>query len=144
MCSSDLDVDDDGTVTVASNNAEGAKAALARIEAMTASVEIGRIYHGRVMSVKDFGCFVEILPGKDGLCHISELSDGYVSSVADVCRVGDELDVKVIAIDDQDRVKLSRRMAMQELGQTTGEGETPEGEGSGANGGSRRERRPRR
>jgi len=96
------------------------------------------------MSVKDFGCFVEILPGKDGLCHISELSDGYVSSVADVCRVGDELDVKVIAIDDQDRVKLSRRMAMQELGQTTGEGETPEGEGSGANGGSRRERRPRR
>ncbi len=140
-----IDVDDDGTVTVASNNAEGAKAALSRIEAMTASVEIGRIYHGRVMSVKDFGCFVEILPGKDGLCHISELSDGYVSSVADICKVGDELDVKVIAIDDQDRVKLSRRMAMQELGQTPGEGEAAAGSGNGGgDGGGRRERRPRR
>ncbi len=142
-----IDVEDDGTVTVASNNAEGAKAALARIEAMTASVEIGRIYSGRVMSVKDFGCFVEILPGKDGLCHISELSDGYVSSVADVCKVGDELDVKVIAIDDQDRVKLSRRMAMQELGQTSGEGETSGNDGggdSGGDGGGRRERRPKR
>jgi polyribonucleotide nucleotidyltransferase len=68
------------------------------------------------MSVKDFGCFVEILPGKDGLCHISELSDGYVSSVADVCKVGDMLKVKVISIDDQDRVKLSRKVAMKELG----------------------------
>ncbi len=143
-----IDVDDDGTVTVASNNADGAKAALARIEAMTASVEIGRIYRGRVMSVKDFGCFVEILPGKDGLCHISELSDGYVSTVADICKVGDELDVKVIAIDDQDRVKLSRRMAMQELGQTSGEGEAAGGSGGGngggGDGGGRRERRPRR
>ena len=151
-----IDVEDDGTVTVASNNAEGAKAALDRIEAMTASVEIGRIYHGRVMSVKDFGCFVEILPGKDGLCHISELSDGYVSAVADVCKVGDELDVKVIAIDDQDRVKLSRRMAMQELGQTSGDGENAGGQDNsenagGANGGGnggggreRRERRPKR
>lgn len=142
-----IDVEDDGTVTVASNNAEGAKAALARIEAMTASVEIGRIYRGRVMSVKDFGCFVEILPGKDGLCHISELSDGYVSTVADVCKVGDEMDVKVIAIDDQDRVKLSRRMAMQELGQTSGDGGTPAGDGGGNGGGNdggRRERRPRR
>ena len=60
-------------------------------------------------SVKDFGAFVEILPGKDGLCHISELSDGYVNSVADVCKVGDAMQVKVIAIDDQDRVKLSRK-----------------------------------
>ena len=136
-----IDVDDDGTVTVASNNAEGAKAALERIEAMTASVEIGRIYKGRVMSIKDFGCFVEILPGKDGLCHISELSDGYVSTVADICKVGDELDVKVIAIDDQDRVKLSRRMAMQELGQAPEEGQAS---GGGGNEGGRRERRPRR
>ena len=139
-----IDVDDDGTVTVASNNAEGAKAALARIEAMTASVEIGRIYQGRVMSVKDFGCFVEILPGKDGLCHISELSDGYVASVADICKVGDELDVKVIAIDDQDRVKLSRRMAMQELGQTSGDQPAGEGGERGGGDGGRRERRPRR
>ena len=102
-------------MTVASSNAEGAKAALAKVEAITASVEVGRIYDGRVTSVKDFGAFIEILPGKDGLCHISELSDEYVSSVADVCKVGDEMQVKVIAIDDQDRVKLSRRVAIKEL-----------------------------
>ncbi len=65
-------------------------------------------------SVKDFGAFVEILPGKDGLCHISELSDEYVTSVADVCKVGDVMKVKVIAIDDQDRVKLSRKAVLRE------------------------------
>ena len=77
---------------------------------------MGRIYDGRVTSIKDFGAFVEILPGKDGLCHISELADGYVTSVGDVCKVGDAMPVKVIAIDDQDRVKLSRKAALKELG----------------------------
>jgi polyribonucleotide nucleotidyltransferase len=76
-----------------------------------------------VTSVKDFGAFVEILPGKDGLCHISELSDEYVSSVSDVCKVGDPMQVKVISIDDQDRVKLSRRMAMRELAKKGSNGE---------------------
>ena len=79
---------------------------------MTASVQVGRIYHGTVTSVKDFGAFVEILPGKDGLCHISELANEYVNSVGDVCRVGDEMPVKVIAVDEQDRVKLSRKAAL--------------------------------
>jgi polyribonucleotide nucleotidyltransferase len=110
-----IDVEDDGTVTIASTSAEGAQQALGMVEALTASVEVGRIYSGRVTSVKDFGAFVEILPGKDGLCHISELADEYVSSVGDVCKVGDPMQVKVIAIDDQDRVKLSRRAAMKEL-----------------------------
>ena len=67
------------------------------------------------MSIKDFGAFIEILPGKDGLCHISELADGYVNSVTDVCKVGDAMQVKVIAIDDQDRVKLSRKAVLREL-----------------------------
>jgi len=110
-----IEVEDDGTVTVACHNVEGARDAMQRIEALTASVEIGKIYDGRVTSVKDFGAFVEILPGKDGLCHISELADEYVSSVADVCKVGDPMQVKVLSIDDQDRVKLSRRAAMREL-----------------------------
>jgi len=70
-----------------------------------------------VTSIKDFGAFVEILPGKDGLVHISELSDGYVSSVTEVCRVGDPMLVKAIAVDDQDRVKLSRKAALAERGQ---------------------------
>jgi len=117
-----LDVDDDGTVTIASANAESARAALARVEAMTESVKIGKIYDGRVTSVKEFGAFVEIIPGKDGLCHISELSNEYVNSVADVCKVGDAMKVKVIAIDEQDRVKLSRKLAMQELAEPAAAG----------------------
>jgi polyribonucleotide nucleotidyltransferase len=109
-----IEVDDDGTVVVACQNADGARAAMDQVEALTASVEVGKLYTGRVTSVKDFGAFIEILPGKDGLCHISELSDEYVSSVGDVCKVGDKLTVKVILIDDQDRVKLSRRAVLRE------------------------------
>ena len=116
-----IEVEDDGTVTIASTDAEGAKMAMAKVEAITASVQIGRIYEGRVTSVKDFGAFVEIIPGKDGLCHISELSDEYVNSVGDVCKVGDFMHVKVIAIDDQERVKLSRKQAMREMA-TAGNG----------------------
>ncbi len=111
-----VEVDDDGTVTVASSNAEWADKALALVEACTATVQIGKIYDGRVASVKDFGAFVEILPGRDGLCHISELSNEYVGNVADICSVGDEIKVKVIDVDGHDRVKLSRKAAMIELG----------------------------
>lgn len=110
-----IEVDDDGIVLIACEDAEGAKKALSKVEAVTATVQVGKIYEGRVTSVKDFGAFVEILPGKDGLCHISELDDGYVNSVADICKVGDEMPVKVIAVDEQDRVKLSRKAALQEL-----------------------------
>jgi polyribonucleotide nucleotidyltransferase len=118
-----IDVDEDGTVTIAGADEQSVKRALGRIEAMTASVQVGRIYEGTVTSVKDFGAFVEILPGKDGLCHISELADEYVSSVGDVCRVGDSMMVKVIAVDEQDRVKLSRKAAMREMASAgTGDG----------------------
>jgi polyribonucleotide nucleotidyltransferase len=110
-----IEVDDDGTVVVASDDAAAAKSAMDQVEAITASVQIGKIYEGRVTSVKDFGAFIEILPGKDGLCHISELSDEYVRSVNDVVKMGEFVQVKVIAIDDQDRVKLSRKAAMREL-----------------------------
>jgi polyribonucleotide nucleotidyltransferase len=113
-----VDIDDDGTVTIAGADEAITQTALDRVEALTASVQVGRIYEGRVTSIKDFGAFVEILPGRDGLCHISELSDDYVANVADICRVGDPMTVKVIAIDEQDRVKLSRRVALQELGST--------------------------
>jgi len=129
-----IDVDDDGTVTIACQQADGAREALRRVEELTASVELGKIYEGRVISIKDFGAFIEILPGRDGLCHISELADGYVSSVSDVCKVGDMMKVKVIAIDEQDRVKLSRRQAMAETG------ERPPRRASGDSG----ERPPRR
>jgi polyribonucleotide nucleotidyltransferase len=109
-----IEVEDDGTVTVASHDSEGAMAAMAKIEALTASIQIGRIYEGRVTSIKDFGAFIELVPGKDGLCHVSELSDDFVKSVADFCKIGDTMRVKVIAVDDQDRVKLSRKAVIRE------------------------------
>ncbi|MDZ4819509.1 MAG: polyribonucleotide nucleotidyltransferase [Planctomycetota bacterium] len=126
-----IEVDDDGTVVVASNDMAGAKAAMARVEALTASVQIGKIYEGRVTSVKDFGAFVEVVAGRDGLCHISELAEDYIKNVHDVCKVGDYLHVKVIAIDDQDRIKLSRKVALREMAETTGVGAAV-GAGEGA------------
>jgi polyribonucleotide nucleotidyltransferase len=133
-----IEVDDDGTVVIASDNAEGAKAAMDAVESLTASVQIGRIYEGRVTSIKDFGAFVEILPGKDGLCHISELSDEYVKSVNDVVKMGEYIQVKVIAVDDQDRVKLSRKQALREL---NGGGAPAAGNGNGDAGGEPQRRR---
>jgi len=115
-----IDVEDDGTVTVASHDAEGAMAAMAQVEGLTASIQVGRIYEGRITSIKDFGAFVELVPGKDGLCHVSELSDDFVKSVADVCRIGDVMRVKVIAVDDQDRVKLSRKAVLREEAEAAG------------------------
>jgi polyribonucleotide nucleotidyltransferase len=119
-----IEVDDDGTVIIASTDAEGAQAALAQVEALTATVQVGKIYQGRVTSIKDFGAFVEILPGKDGLCHISELSDEYVRTVSDVCKVGDPMPVKVIAVDEQDRVKLSRKQALRDQAAGNGDGQS--------------------
>ena len=133
-------------MTVASTNEEWANAALTEIEALTATVQVGKIYDGRVTSIKDFGAFVEILPGRDGLCHISELSNGFVNSVSDVCSMGDEMKVLVIDVDDHDRVKLSRRKAMEQLGlvdelaTATAEGG---GESNGGDGGQSGDR-PRR
>lgn len=134
-----IEVEDDGTVTVASSNQEWATAALRQIEALTATVQIGKIYDGRVTSIKEFGAFVEILPGRDGLCHVSELSNGFVSSVSDFCQVGDEMKVYVIDVDEHDRVKLSRRRALEELGL---EDELAAAAGDGE-GGERPPRRPR-
>ena len=74
-----IEVDDDGTVLVAGNDKDSAAEAMKQVEACTATVQIGKIYDGIVSSIKDFGAFVEILPGRDGLCHISELSSGYIS-----------------------------------------------------------------
>jgi polyribonucleotide nucleotidyltransferase len=111
-----IDIEDSGIVTLSGLNAEGVEAARDKIQAMTEGVQVGRIYEGRVSSIKDFGAFVEILPGRDGLVHISELSEGYVGQVTDICRVGDPMLVKAIAVDDQDRVKLSRKAAMAERG----------------------------
>ncbi|MCK4600846.1 MAG: polyribonucleotide nucleotidyltransferase, partial [Phycisphaerae bacterium] len=109
-----IDIEDDGTIFISCVDGDGAKVAKARIEALTEEAKIGKIYEGKVVSVRDFGAFVEILPGQDGLCHVSELDEGYVKNVADVCSVGDTVRAKVIAIDDQGRIKLSRKAAMKQ------------------------------
>ena len=139
-----IDIEDSGIVTLASPTAEGAEAARDKIQAMTEGVQVGRIYEGRVTSIKDFGAFVEILPGKDGLVHISELSEGYVGTVTDICRVGDPMLVKAIAVDDQDRVKLSRKAALAERGETDpNAGNTrPAGAPGGGGGGGFSDRGP--
>ncbi|MCA9175648.1 MAG: polyribonucleotide nucleotidyltransferase [Planctomycetales bacterium] len=138
-----IEVDDDGIVTIASENEEWARTAMNMVEACTATVQVGKIYDGKVISIKDFGAFVEILPGRDGLCHISELSNGYVSSVNDVCALGDEMKVLVIGVDDHDRVKLSRRKALEELGIEDELAGAERPERSDDDGGERRERSDR-
>lgn len=109
-----INIDDDGTVTIACIDAEAANAARMRVEALTEEVKVGKIYDGKVSSIKEFGAFIEITPGRDGLCHISELDDKYVGRVEDVVKVGDRVQVKVIAIDGQDRIKLSRKAVLRE------------------------------
>jgi polyribonucleotide nucleotidyltransferase len=111
-----IDIEDDGTVYVSAVDGAAAERCRDIIEAMTAEVKVGKIYAGRVVSIKEFGAFIEIAPETDGLCHVSELSDRYVQNVNDFLNVGDEVRVKVILIDDQGRIKLSRKAAMREEG----------------------------
>src|SRR5262249_4159121 len=120
MTGAKIDIDDDGTVYISHLDSKGAEAAKMKVEALTEEVRVGKVYEGRVTSIKDFGAFIEILPGRDGLCHISELDDKYVENVDSVCKVGDIMQVKVIAIDDQDRVKLSRKVLLREQKGTAG------------------------
>jgi polyribonucleotide nucleotidyltransferase len=108
-----IEVEEDGTIYISCLGGDGHLKAREIIEAMTQPPQIGRIYEkSKVVSVKDFGVFVEITPGVEGLCHISELSEGYVKNVEDVCKMGDIIPVKLISIDDQGRLKLSRRAAL--------------------------------
>src|SRR4029077_4917811 len=99
-----IDIEDDGTVYISHMDAAGAEAAKAKVEALTEEIRVGKVYDGKVTSIKDFGAFIEISPGRNGLCHISELDDKYVGKVEDVVKVGDRIQVKVIAIDEHDRV----------------------------------------
>ncbi|MBS3734333.1 MAG: polyribonucleotide nucleotidyltransferase [Phycisphaerae bacterium] len=117
-----IDIEDDGTVYVAALRADAAEAAKEAIETLTAEVEVGKVYTGKVVTVRDFGAFVELFPGQDGMCHISELEDGYVKKVTDVVNVGDTVKVKVVSVDDQGRVRLSRKQALQEEGATEEQG----------------------
>ena len=110
----EINIEDDGRVLVYSMSAEGLEVAKECIEGITAEVEVGKLYRGKVVSIKDFGCFVEVLPGKDGLVHISELANFRVKKTEDIVKDGDEIWVKCIGVDDKGRVKLSRKAAMED------------------------------
>jgi polyribonucleotide nucleotidyltransferase len=110
-----IDIEDDGTVCIFASNAEALELATREVAMITADPEEGKLYEGTVTGVKDFGAFVEILPGRDGLCHISELANTRIGSVSEICKVGDRMWVKCIGVDDRGRVKLSRREAMRDL-----------------------------
>lgn len=113
----DININDDnsGRINVYAKSAESMQRALMEIDLITAEIQVGKTYRGIVRSVKDFGAFVECLPGKEGMVHISELADFRVARTEDVCKVGDEIIVKCIGVDEKGRVKLSRRAALQDL-----------------------------
>ncbi len=109
-----VEIENDGTVVISSPEADAAEKAKKIIEGMTEEVQVGKIYTGKVSVVKEYGAFVEVLPGQDGLLHISEMSDGYIEKVEDAVKVGQEIEVKVIGIDDQKRIRLSRKAVLKE------------------------------
>jgi len=112
-----IEIEEDGTIYISCVGGDGYLKAKEIIESMTSPPKVGQIYqNSKVVSVKDFGVFVEITPGVEGLCHISELSDGYVKNVDEVCKMGDLIPVKLLAIDDQGRLRLSRKAALAETG----------------------------
>ncbi|MFO0043640.1 MAG: S1 RNA-binding domain-containing protein, partial [Pseudomonadota bacterium] len=109
-----IDISDDGTVIIASVNREAAEAAKKRIEMITADVEPGRIYEGRVAKLMDFGAFVTILPGRDGLVHVSQISSERVERVSDKLKEGDMVRVKVLEVDKQGRIRLSIKAVLED------------------------------
>ncbi|HKY07393.1 MAG TPA: polyribonucleotide nucleotidyltransferase [Candidatus Binatia bacterium] len=111
-----MDVEDDGTVRIASVDEEAAKKAIEMVQRIAAEAEVGKIYKGTVRKIVEFGAFVEILPGTDGLIHISQLAPERVRKVTDVLKEGDEVLVKVLEIDRQGKIRLSRKEALQETG----------------------------
>jgi len=110
----EINIEDDGTVQVYSTRPEGMELARKEIEGMTAEIEVGKLYRGKVVTIKEFGCFVEVFPGKDGLVHISELANFRVKQTEDIVKLGDEIWVKCLGVDEKGRVRLSRRAAMEE------------------------------
>jgi polyribonucleotide nucleotidyltransferase len=114
-----IDISDDGSITISSVNADAAQVAKKRIEDITAEVEVGRIYEGPVLRLLDFGAIISLLPGKDGLLHISQIANERVNAVSDYLKEGQLVKVKVIETDDKGRVRLSMKAV------TEGEGGAP-------------------
>ena len=138
-----IDINDDGTVKIASADAEAAQRAVDWVRGLTATPEVGAIYNGKVVRVVDFGAFINFLGNQDGLCHISELAPERIAKVTDVVKEGDLVKVKVLAIDDRGKIKLSMRAVDQQTGaeipRTPREPRGGDGEGGERRDGERRE-----
>jgi polyribonucleotide nucleotidyltransferase len=141
---STIDIDDSGTVVIGSSDEKSAQRAIEIIEGLTKEIEVGAIYTGKVSRILNFGAMVELVPGKEGLVHVSELADYRVAKVEDVVKIGDEITVKVIDIDHMGRVNLSRKAMFEKPGEETQRTPRPERrpypprEGGGGNRGPRR------
>jgi polyribonucleotide nucleotidyltransferase len=117
-----IEIEEDGTVYISALGGDGHLRARDIIEGMTTPPKIGKIYAtSKVVSIKDFGAFVEISPGVEGLCHVSELATAFVKNIDDVIKMGDIIPVKLLSIDDQGRLKLSRKAALAEMEKEAGE-----------------------
>ncbi|GCE48072.1 polyribonucleotide nucleotidyltransferase [Thermosporothrix hazakensis] len=132
-----IDIEDDGTVNISATSGEAMQTAIDAVRALTEDVEVGRIYTGTVRRLVDFGCFVEILPGKEGLVRTSQLADYHVSRPEDVVSVGDQITVMVIEVDSQGRINLSRRAALSGELPSPSELESERGPSRGGRGGGR-------
>jgi polyribonucleotide nucleotidyltransferase len=137
---SKIEIEDDGKVTIWASSMAGAHGAQERIESLTEEIKPGRTYRGRVVSIKDFGCFVEVLPGQEGLVHVSELAEGFVKRVSDVVSVGDTIEVKCLGTDNQGRIKLSKKAAGERATSDGGSSPAKETVQPRSGGGGRRRR----
>ncbi|GAG22836.1 unnamed protein product, partial [marine sediment metagenome] len=122
-----IDVEDDGSVQVASTDNEATKKALDIIKGLSAEAEVGKVYTGKITRLMNFGAFCEILPGKEGLIHVSEIANRFVKDVASELKVGDVLQVKVIEIDQQGRINLSRKAVLEKEGEERKDSDKTEG-----------------
>ncbi|OGP02683.1 MAG: polyribonucleotide nucleotidyltransferase [Deltaproteobacteria bacterium GWA2_38_16] len=120
-----IDIDDDGVVNIASNNEEALQKAIEIVKGIVTDPEVGKVYKGKVIKIMDFGAFVEILPNREGLVHISELSLDRVNQVTDIVKEGDELDVKVLEIDRQGKIRLSHKVLLEGYDETKHHREPP-------------------
>jgi polyribonucleotide nucleotidyltransferase len=131
-----VDVEDDGSVYIAGVDPLGCDQARAEVEALTLEAEVGKIYKGHVVSIKEFGAFVEIFPGKEGLLHISQIDTKRVARVEDVLKEGDEVEVKCLEVDSDGKIRLSRKAVLEPGSELVG-GVLPPRNGGGGRGGDR-------
>ncbi|MDE1977157.1 MAG: S1 RNA-binding domain-containing protein, partial [Elusimicrobia bacterium] len=108
----EVEVEEDGSVFIAGTDAEACEQAKAEVEALSQEAEVGKIYKGRVVSIKEFGAFVEIFPGREGLLHISQIDKTRVARVEDVLKEGDQVEVKVLEVDEGGKIRLSRKAVL--------------------------------